>query len=492
MPAVNLILGDQLFADLGALPVGPIVMVEDRNLATHVRYHKHKLALTFSAMRHFASRLGHRVRYVRLEEDQRIFDVLADQLIAVGASELHTFEPADNFFRSSLQAFAKEFDVRLVLHDNPMFLTTESDWDAFGRRHKRRLMADFYIWQRKRLEILIDESGEPVGGRWSFDGENRLRLPSKLRPPHVAKSAPDAITRDVMAMVQAEFPEHAGRVENFEYPVDHEGAQAWLDEFVENRVDRFGDYEDAISKDEKVIFHGVLSPLLNIGLLTPRQVIEAVLFRHRANPVPINSLEGFIRQVIGWREFVRGIDRDYERLALPSGPFRHQSRLKRCWWNGTTGLVPLDMSIKRAIEDGYCHHIERLMVLGSSMLMCEVDPAEANRWYMEMFLDATDWVMRPNVFGMSQFADGGYFATKPYISGSNYLLKMSNYEKGPWCDVWDGLYWRFIDKNCGFFASNPRLSVMLQGVARLDPARKERIFVAAEHFIESTTLSPAN
>ncbi|MFZ4508988.1 MAG: cryptochrome/photolyase family protein, partial [Fimbriimonas sp.] len=401
------------------------------------------------------------------------------------------FEPADGFFSRSLAEFAAQIGVRLVLHPNPMFLTSASDWETYSRSHKRRLMADFYTWQRRRLRILVDESGQPKGGQWSFDAENRHRLPPKLEIPYAHTSPPDAITKEVMAMVQTEFTDHAGSADNFDYPVDHKGALLWLDDFLENRLTLFGTYEDAISKDERIVFHSVLSPLINIGLLTPSQVIEAVLARHRREPVPLNSLEGFIRQVIGWREFVRGIDRDYEHMSLPAGPFNHHRKLKECWYEGTTGLPPLDNAINRAKNHGYCHHIERLMILGAAMLMCEVEPFEANQWFMEMFVDATAWVMRPNVVGMSQFADGGYFATKPYISGSNYILKMSDYEKIPWCEVWDGLYWRFIHQNRAFFAANPRLSVMVKGVDRLEPARKERIFAAADGFIDDSTTKPA-
>jgi deoxyribodipyrimidine photolyase-related protein len=252
-------------------------------------------------------------------------------------------------------------------------------------------------------------------------------------------------------------------------------------------LDDYGAFEDPISATQTTLFHSVLIPMLNIGLLTPAEVINRTLEWHRQRPVPLNSLEGFVRQIIGWREFIRGIDRDYETMNLPAGPFRHTRQLNSCWYDGSTGLPPLDTAIQRARDHAFCHHIERLMVIGSAMLMCEVEPLEANRWFMEMFIDAAEWVMRPNVLGMSQFADGGYFATKPYLSGSNYLLKMSDFPKGPWCDVWDGLYWRFIDRNRAFFAGNHRLSVMVKGVDRLDPLRRDRIFAAAESFIDLTT-----
>ena len=487
MPSLNLILGDQLFQDLRTLPDAPIIMVEDREFARHARYHSHKLVLTFAAMRHFAENLGERVRYTRLDQDQRIFDVLKQELKNHNATELHTYEPADHFFTKALTEFATQENIKLVLHDNPMFLTPAADWNTYAKGRKRRLMAEFYTWQRRRLGILLTDSGEPQGGKWSFDTENRRRLPAKLIPPATHLCEPDKITKEVIDLVRSKFPDHAGDPRNFGYPVTHAQAHQWLEDFVEDRLDLFGDYEDAVSKNERVIFHSLLTPMLNTGLLTPAQVINRVLKRHEQRPVPINSLEGFIRQIIGWREFIRGIDRDYQSMALPPGPFNHTRTLKPCWYDGTTGIPPLDAAIRRARDTGYCHHIERLMVIGASMFMCEVDPMEANRWFMEMFVDAADWVMRPNVLGMSQFADGGYFATKPYLSGSSYILKMSDYEKGPWCDIWDGLYWRCIQKNRDFFASNPRLSVMVNGVDRLDPTRLDRIFTAADNFIRNST-----
>ncbi len=487
MAALNLILGDQLFEDLSTLPPGPIVMVEDRELASHARYHPQKLVLTFSAMRHFAARLGDRCHYARADQARNIFDVVKEELGRHHATELHTYEPADHFFKEALVEFASELPVQLILHDNPMFLTSKEDWEAYGRRHRRRLMAEFYIWQRRRLGILLTDSGNPEGGQWSFDAENRRRLPPQVRLPKISFCPPDEATVAVVDLVRSEFSDHLGSPNGFGYPVNHEQAKVWLNTFVEERLDLFGSYEDAISKHNGVIFHSLLTPMLNIGLLTPKQVIERVLDRHRTRPVPLNSLEGFLRQVIGWREFIRGIDRDYETMPLPAGPFRHSRQLNHCWYDGSTGLPPLDVAIRRALDHGYCHHIERLMVLGASMLMCEVSPEQAHRWFMEMFIDSAEWVMRPNVLGMSQFADGGYFATKPYICGSSYILKMSDYEKGSWCDVWDGLYWRFIAKNRSFFAANPRLSVMVNGVDRLDPTRRERIFAAAENFINAST-----
>ncbi len=485
MRELILVLGDQLFEGLPGMPDGvPVMMHEDAGLATRWRHHQQKLVLFFSAMRHFAASLDREVLCSQITESN---GSMVERLSALAPERVWVYEPADAFFlRDMLRPWAASLGVELVVVPNPMFLTSLSDWEAYAGRSNRRLMGDFYQLQRRRLGILV-EDGEPTGGRWSFDEDNRKALPKSVLPPPVGGFEPDEVTREVITEVSGMFGEHPGRAADFDYAVTHADARAALKEFLSERLARFGDYEDAIPKRERTLFHSILTPYLNTGLLTPAEVVAAAL----ATPgVPLNSLEGFVRQVIGWREFIFWIGR--ERLdAYESEPnfFGHTRRLKPCWYDGTTGLLPLDTVIQRTERYAWCHHIERLMVLGSAMLMCEVDPQESYRWFMEMFIDSADWVMAPNVLGMSQFADGGVFATKPYLSGSAYIVKMSDYPKGEWCDVWDGLYWRFTDRHLDFFASNHRMSMMVGGLARLDPARRERIFGAAERFIERVTTS---
>jgi deoxyribodipyrimidine photolyase-related protein len=235
------------------------------------------------------------------------------------------------------------------------------------------------------------------------------------------------------------------------------------------------------------VFHSALSPCLNLGLLTPDEVVNAVLERHEAQDLPLASIEGFVRQVIGWREFVRGIYRVFGDEQESSNFWDHQRGLTDDWYQGTTGIAPLDDAIKTSLRLGWAHHIQRLMVLGNLMTLCEIRPADAWRWFMEMYVDSSEWVMGPNVYGMGIFSDGGVFATKPYICGSNYLLKMSDYSRGDWCDTVDGLYWRFIDKHREFFASNPRLALMPKALDRLNEDRRETIFIAAETFLDRFT-----
>ncbi len=485
-------LGDQLFE---ALPDGlpgdaSILMSEDWGLATRVRHHQQKLVLFFSAMRHDAERLrglGREVIYSPLAtpDSPGILAQCLEIATARGIERIHVYEVSDRAFRFQIRTSVEGAGLKLVVHPNPMFLTTAEDWSIYRSAYKRLLMGDFYIYVRKKLNILVDRDGRPKGGQWSFDSENRKPFRAKMEVPPIWLAACDEITREVMRAVEGQFNGHAGAAQDFGYPVTHAGARAWLDEFLEMRLDDFGDYEDALSETHRVGFHSLLSPLLNTGLLTPREVIEHTLARHDRRPVPLNSLEGFLRQVIGWREFIRRVYDEYpeERPNV----LGHSRTLKPFWWNGTTGLLPLDTVIKRAQDHGYAHHIERLMVAGAVMLMCEVDPNEAYGWFMEMFIDSADWVMLPNVIGMSQFADGGLFATKPYISGSAYLRKMSDFSPGPWCEVWDGLYWRFIHRHRELLAKNPRMSLVVKSLDKLEPVRRDRIFSAAEAFVDRVT-----
>lgn len=422
---LTLVLGDMLFDGLPGLPThAPILMVEDFSLCRRVRHHQQKIVLYLSAMRHFAASLAsqsYRVRYFDLEQslDYDIFDRIRKVVKERGVRRIHTYRPHDRFFSERLSWLAKELDVALILRDSPMFLTSPTDWATYRASHDRLLMGDFYQWQRRRLDILVDERCQPVGGKWSFDEENRKSLPKRLIPPAIWWPQPDTVVGEVIQLTKKHFADHPGDASQFAWPVTHHQAREWLTTFLEERLDKFGDYEDAISSSETTIFHSLLTPMLNTGLLTPKGVLKAAMQRHQVRPVPLNSLEGFVRQVIGWREFVHGIDSEPKQDASPTNFFNHHRKLNSCWYKGTTGLPPVDTAIKRARDHAWCHHIERLMVLGSVMLMSEVDPNETYRWFMEMFIDSADWVMGPNVLGMGQFADGGSFTTKPYISGSS-------------------------------------------------------------------------
>jgi deoxyribodipyrimidine photolyase-related protein len=266
------------------------------------------------------------------------------------------------------------------------------------------------------------------------------------------------------------------------YPTGFESSRKWLSQFLEYRFAEFGPYEDAIVAENSILNHSVLSPMMNVGLLTPEEVIRATLEFADQNSIPLNSTEGFVRQIMGWREFLRGI---YEVKGSYQRTFNYwnfKRKIPASFYNGTTGIEPIDQTIKKVLKTGYCHHIERLMVLGNFMLLCEFDPDEVYRWFMELFIDAYDWVMVPNVYGMSQFADGGLMASKPYISGSNYLMKMSNYKKGEWQAVWDGLFWRFMDTHRDFFTQNPRLGMLVRMFDKMPPEKRNTHLQNAEAY----------
>lgn len=458
-------------------------MREDYGLSARTFYHKQKLVFIYSAMRHFAAQFSG-VTYQRIDpQDNRSYlSALIDHVEASKIEEVLVYEPANAFIDDLI---LDQIPCRVTSIQNPMFLSSREDWQGYRNRHKRLLMHDFYVEQRKRLGILMDNQGQPLGGQWSFDQDNRKKLPSGVKPPPLLGFAPDSITQEVIDEVERLFPSHPGHTDSFAYPVSRDQALSALGEFFEERFANFGDYEDAISQGERTIFHSVLSPCLNVGLLNPDEVIWAAAGAR----APLNSKEGFIRQIVGWREFVYHLSREYSPFQLPNF-LNHHRRLANCWYEGTTGLPPLDHVIRRVGEYAWCHHIERLMILGSVMLMCETNPNNAYRWFMEMFIDSADWVMLANVVGMSQFADGGSFATKPYVSGSNYILKMSDYRKGDWCEVWDGLYWNFLIRNHLRFASNHRMTPMLRLLDRMDGKTKEKHQSQARKFIERVTLPP--
>ncbi len=487
------ILGNQLFSPehLPAAKDTPVFMAEDVGLCTYVKHHQQKIVLFLAAMRSYADELekaGYRVIYHRLDPTSAdsYEDKLAAALKAQRATRIRHFEIEDKPMESRLVEFAARNGFDRDELQSPMFTCSRETFSAFANNKSRLLMGDFYKQQRRSLNILVDAESQPAGGQWSFDADNRKKLPRTVQPPEMVWTTPGAHDKDVIDLVKREFNDHPGDAAEFVWPTKRAQAREWLDDFVANRLSDFGPYEDAISSRSETVFHSVLSPCLNLGLLTPGEVIDAAL--ERADEVPLQSLEGFVRQLIGWREFVRGIYRHYSEQQDSSNFWSHERDMSPSWYDGTTGIPPLDDTIQTAQRLGWTHHIPRLMVLGNLMTLCEIRPSIAHRWFMEMFVDSSEWVMGPNVYGMGLFSDGGIFATKPYICGSNYLLKMSDYKKGPWCDIVDGLYWRFIDKHREFFTGNPRLALMPRALDRLDSSRRKRIFAAAEAFIDQHTV----
>ena len=471
---VVLILGNQLFppAELPG-PEGTLVfMAEDLGLCTEHRHHQQKLVLFLASMRHYAGELesrGYRVDYHYLDRaSPPLLEKLATTLAACGARELVHFEIVDRPFRQRFEECAKDWGVALKTLPSP-------------------IMAEFYSRERRRLGILVDEQGRPEGGKWSFDTDNRKRLPRDIEPPALPRPRRSEHVDGVIELVRREFPDHPGDARDFAWPVTRRQALHWLNDFLKCRFADFGAYEDAISRRSDTVFHSLLSPALNLGLVTPGEVVTRALNHADTQGVPMNSLEGFVRQIIGWREFIRGIDDCYGEQQAAGNFFGHQRELAATWWTAETGMPILDDAIAGALRHGWSHHIQRLMVIANIMNLAGIHPHAAYRWFMEMYVDSADWVMGPNVYGMGLFSDGGLFATKPYICGSNYLLKMSDYSRGPWCDELDGLYWGFVERHRDFFASNPRMAMMVRALDKLSPERRKKITAAAQDFITRNT-----
>ena len=487
-----LILGNCLFQNHKLLEPDDktiFFMAEDYGLCRYLKYHKHKLIMILSAMRSHRDELqkNYIVEYFELNKESNELsfeEKLLKSCAKYDIKEIVTYDIENHFFRNRLKAFSKKNNLQLKIKSSPAFLTSHEKFLEYKKSFKRLFMNDFYIWQRKRLNILVTEDGKPINEKWSFDKENRKKLPKNIFIPKLPDLKITKNTKQASELVDDYFKDHPGEVNNFYLPTTRKQAISWLDNFFINRFTNFGPYEDAISSKDHFVFHSVLSPLINIGLLTPPEIIEKALTSHDNNDVPFQSLEGFVRQIIGWREFIRGV---YNTNDFRQNFFNHKRKLNSKWYSGETGIPPLDTVIKRVNKYGYCHHIERLMVISNLMLLCEIDPEEVNRWFTELFVDSSDWVMEPNVYGMGQFADGGSFATKPYISGSNYILKMSDFKKGDWCDTWDGLYWRFINKHRKFFSGNSRMSMMVRMLDKINEDKRIRIFKLAEEFIESAT-----
>jgi deoxyribodipyrimidine photolyase-related protein len=484
-------------------------MAEDPGLCTRYAFHKYKLVLVLSAMRSYRDWLSgqHDLIYWelpkgeenlfkgKLEEkkslsyEEKLKDVLEDYSIR----RIISYEIEYSFFRERIIDFCRQNDIELEIVDSPGFLTSVGTFREYRRNRKKLRFNDFYIWQRKRLSVLLTEDELPMGGKWNFDRENRDPLPKNFKIPKVRAAPRTQYTEDVITLVEALFPSNPGKASNFYLPTTRKDALVWFDTFLKDRFFFFGPYQDALAKEEPFLFHSVLSALMNFGLLTPKEVIEKVIEYYEntedrpdegksgERSFPFSSLEGFVRQVLGWREFMRGM---YRTSEIKGNFFRHERRLDSRWYTGKLGIEPVDRTIRQVLEYGYAHHIQRLMVLGNFMLLCELHPDEVYRWFMELFVDSTDWVMIPNVYGMSQYADGGTFATKPYISGSAYLLKMGDYEKGEWGEIWDALFWNFVDNKREFLLKNYRTAMLISTWDRMPEDKRKRLREIATSFLE--------
>ena len=489
MKNINILFPNQLFKANPLLgKEGDFLLVEEVLFFQHFKFHVQKLIFHRSSMKFYESYLlkkNKKVLYI--EQSESISDVrkLIPFLKKEGYESISYLATDDNYLERRLTSSAKKNNIDLIVNDSPMFLNTFIDLESFFRADKKKFyQTSFYIEQRKRLGVLLDEDGNAEGGKWSFDTENRKKYPKTKVAPIIEKLKADDFFLEATLYVKNHFKNNPGEFsEKPIYPHSHDLSEKWLDKFLEERMQEFGPYEDAMVQKESFLNHSVISPLLNSGLITPKHVIQKTLsFKDK---YPLNSLEGFLRQIIGWREFIRGVYKVKGSQERTTNFFNFKRKIPISFYNATTGILPIDITIEKVKKTAYNHHIERLMVLGNFMMLCEFDPDEIYRWFMEHYIDAYDWVMVPNVYGMSQFADGGLMSTKPYISSSNYLKKMSDFPNGEWQKIWDALYWRFINLNREIFAKNIRMKFMVSMLDKMSEDKKANHFKVANEYLES-------
>lgn len=490
MSHVSIIFPNQLFEAVSFDRSNEVYLVEEYLFFKQYSFHKVKIAYHRASMKRYQDYLSaqrYKTRYIESHDDRSDVRVLLDQFQISGVTEITVIDPVDDWLSSRLEASCRQANIKLTVLESPMFLNDRQDLSGFFRSDKKKFFqTEFYTKERKNRSVLVDDLDQPVGGKWSFDAENRKKYPKDKTPPEVNYPATNSYWREACQYVMHHYAENPGKITDDPlYPMDFSTSKVWLNDFLRSRFVEFGPYEDAIVRDEIILHHSVLTPMLNTGLLTPGYVLDSVISFSEAHDIPINTTEGFVRQVMGWREFIRGVYQAKGREERTRNFWSFERKIPPSFYNGTTGIDPLDQTITKVLETGYCHHIERLMILGNFMLLCEFDPEEVYRWFMELFIDAYDWVMVPNVYGMSQFADGGLMSTKPYISGSNYLKKMSDYGKGEWQNTWDALFWRFMHVHRDFFLKNPRLSMLIKRFDKMDKKKRLNHLDIAEEFLDN-------
>lgn len=515
------ILGDQLLPAHPLLPrpeAGRAVgMIESLPRARRLRYHQQKLTLLYAAMRHHGAALeqsGHRVLYHRLEdplpgpsaaqlpseppgEPPDSAAVLAAWIALHGVRAIHLLEPNDFHTQAALPALAERLGVPIQTHPSPQFLLPRQEFLTWAKGRRTVVMEQHYRRMRKQLGVLMSPGGEPVGGVWNMDADNRQTRAQfrKARPhvPRVVVPEADPVVMAVAEQVARLFADHPGRASELWLPVTRAGALAWLERFVAERLEGFGPWEDLMVDGEPVLFHSVLSPLLNIGLLTPLECVRAAEAAYAEGRAPLASVEGFVRQIVGWREFIQGMYWRHMPDYLQMNALDAHRPLPGWAYTGDTEMRCVARAIGDAIRLGYNHHIQRLMVLGNFFLLGGYAPAEVLRWYLEMYVDAYDWVMVPNVLGMVLYADGGWFATKPYSAGPTYLDKMGDHcahcrynprqKTGPDACPFQALYWAFHSRHAERFRGHPRMAMMVRQVDRMEDDIRRSYVGEAERFL---------
>ena len=486
MKKIGLIFPHQLFAHNPVLEhTKEIYIIEDSlffgDKHNPLKFHKQKLVLHRASMQAYKDDLeskGITVHYIEYDSQKTITDILGD----IECDEIICVDPTDYL----LERRIKRVVPGIEFLDSPLFINTRADNENYLANGKL-FMQEFYKFQRRRLDILMDSEGKPTGGKWSFDHENRKKVPKS----HYPEIPADPIHNDnnyvleAIEYIEENFPNNYGSLGKFTYGVTRDEALIILNNFCTERLHLFGDYEDAIVKDRSQLYHSMLSPYLNIGLISPMEVVDTVLAYAQKNNIALNNTEGIIRQIIGWREFIRIVYEQHGTSMRNENQWNHQGNMSDNWYTGSTGINPVDATISKTLDTAYAHHIERLMVMGNFMFLCKLHPNHIYNWFMEMYIDAYDWVMVPNVYGMTQSTQKGLMTTKPYISGSNYIKKMSDYSNGPWADVWDALYWNMIIDNLDELVANGRMHFVTARAKKFTAQEKKDYKDTVDEFLKT-------
>jgi len=489
MSSINIIFPNQLFEKSFSISNEcKTYLIEEFLFFKQYNFHKQKIFFHRSSMKSYQDFLikkGVEVIYVdSYNENSDVRNFLSNTEI----SKINIYHPEDNWLEKRIKETCQINKIEIKIYENPLFLTSRDSLFPFFNPEKKKLFqTSFYKNQRKKFNILINEYDKPSGGKWTYDDMNRKKFPKNKKTPSIDYSKIKSINfLDSYNYVENNFTKNFGEINSFQlYPTDFKSAKTWFNNFLKTRFDEFGIYEDAVLINESIINHSVISPLINSGLLEPKYIVETSLDYYKKYDIPLNSMEGFIRQIIGWREFIRGVYYSKGTEERTKNYWNFKRKIPKSFYEGSTGIDPIDDTIKKVKKTAYGNHIERLMILGNFMILCEFDPDEVYKWFMEVFIDSYDWVMVPNVYGMSQFADGGLMSTKPYISSSNYIIKMSDYKKGSWSEIWDGLFWTFMDKQRDFFKKNPRMRMLISSFDKMDSMKKEKLLIDADNFLNS-------
>jgi deoxyribodipyrimidine photolyase-related protein len=509
MPALRLALGDQLTQGISALqgarPGDVILMAEVDAEASYVPHHRKKIAFLFAAMRHFAASLeagGLDVRYVRLDDPDNTHSLEGEVERAIrdgaGIERLIHTEPGEYRLMDIMRDWPDRFALPVEMRPDDRFICSHERFAAWAKGKQRLTMEYFYREMRRETGLLMDGDG-PEGGQWNYDAENRKALPDGLTIPARAWAEPDAITREVLELVARRFPDGFGDLEPFGYAVTREGALDQLDWFITHALPDFGDYQDALKDGEAFLFHSVLSVYLNCGLLEPLEVCRRAEQAWEDGKAPLNAVEGFIRQIIGWREYVRGIYWHFMPEYLDRNALNASRPLPDFYWTADTAMACIADVVTTTRKHAYAHHIQRLMVTGNFALLAGIDPKAVNEWYLAVYADAYEWVEAPNTHGMALYADGGVMATKPYAASGAYIDRMSDHcgkcrydvkaKAGEKACPFNYLYWNFMMENEARLKGNRRLGPILSNLNRFSDERRSEIRRDANRFLEDIGIA---